>query len=559
MDAILKKWELLYKKPIDSSAKVEKIIQILLKNRGIDKLDDQKEFLKPKSPEDITLKELGISKKQVDSAIKKIESAISNKQKIVIYGDYDADGICATAILWETLFAYTKNIIPHIPDRFAEGYGINKQSVDELVKKHSDIGLIITVDNGIVANDAIDQIKKLGIDVIVTDHHQTADNLPNADAIVHTTAISGSAVAWVFAREWSKKFKGQESHKFDSLELACIGTVSDQLPLTGANRSIVLHGLHDLRNSNREGIKKLCEVSAIVQNEVGIYEVGFSIAPRINAMGRLKHGLVALQLLCTKDHARAAALAQEMELTNKDRQSIVEVVISHARGKVKKNTDEMILILSDTSYHEGVIGLAASKLVEEFYRPAIVIARGEKVSKASGRSISGFNMVEAIRKLDKYLIAGGGHPMAAGFSILTEDIEQFSQELMIIAKELIKKEHLVRKLRIDLTIMFSRVDWDFYHALEKLEPTGLGNPTATFLSENVEVLDSRLIGQTKTHLKLKLRQDGVIHDAIYFNGFQKFSQMQSKSSVDIVYTVENNVWNGSETLQLKIKDLQFCD
>jgi len=536
------KWEVLGKD------KNKKIVDILLENRGIKTAKKKKEFFKPTKPEKLNLKELGISKVEIKKAIKRIKEAKRKRQKVVVYGDYDADGICATAILWEALYKMGLKVLPYIPERFSEGYGLNIESIKKLKEKDPDLSLILTVDHGIVADNKVDLTKELGIDVIITDHHQKGKTTPKAYSIIHTTKISGSAVAWVLSRELGSN---------NGLELAALGTIADQLSLIGSNRSIAKYGLEALRETKRPGLLSLFEEAGIEKESIGTYEVGFIIAPRINAMGRLTHAIDSLRLLCTKDRLRARELADLVGKTNLERQKIVETVVTHAKEKLGEKIKESIIILSHESYHEGVIGLAAAKLVEKFYKPAIVLSRKKDISKASARSIAGFNIIENIRKLENLYIEGGGHPMAAGFSIETSKIETFAKEINKIAKPLLTEYILSKKLKIDTEIGFDGINQDLYDKIKEFEPTGLGNFTPLFLTKKVEVLEVRTVGGGNTHLKLKLRKDNFIFDAIAFNFGNVYTKLTKETTLDIVYSIEENIWNNHTSIQLKIKDIEI--
>lgn len=525
------KWEILSKKSGN-------IIKTLLKNRGI---KNEKEFFNPVLPEELE----GIN---FTKAIRRIKEAKENKEKVIIYGDYDADGICATAIIWECLHEYGLDILPHIPDRFSEGYGINADSVIDLKSKITDLKLIVTVDNGIVAYEGIKKAKELGIDVIVIDHHTKSSKKLLTSYIIHHTSVSGAGLSYFFAKELSHKPLAISHY----LELAAIGTIADQMLLSGVNRSLVKYGLEALNETKRPGLLALFREASL--KEVGTYEVNYMIAPRINAMGRISHGLESLRLICTKSPSKALDLARQLGQVNTERQRIVEEVVVHARSKVK---DEKIIILGHESYHEGVIGLAASRLVEEFYRPAIVLSQKGDISKASARSISGFNIIDAIRQLENLYLEGGGHPMAAGFSIETRKIGEFSKKITKIAKGLLTEEILARKLKIDLELDFKEINSELVEMIKQFEPFGLGNPTPTFMSKKVELLGSRAVGKNLSHLKLKLRQSDSVFDAIYFNAPADHRSLVTSHHLDIAYQIEENIWNNHKSLQLKIKDLKI--
>jgi single-stranded-DNA-specific exonuclease len=544
-----KRWEVLNK------GKSKDIIDTLLKNRGIRTEKEKKEFLNPADPMKTSLKSLGIKELEVKKAINRIKKAKKSGEHAIVYGDYDADGITGTAILWETLHELGIFVLPHIPERFSEGYGLNLESVEKLKDGDPKLGLIITVDHGITAGKKVEELKGMGIDMIITDHHQKSKIAPKAHSIIYTDKISGSAVAWFFSREIAKKFKINNRFNIEErLELAAIGTIADQLSLLGPNRSIVKYGLSYLNRTTRPGLIELIKNAGIEKGNIGTYEVGFIIAPRINSMGRLENAIDSLRLLCTPNREKAIQIARHVANINLERQKIVEEVVVHARHNVD---DHKIIILAHKNYHEGVIGLAAARLVEEFYRPAIVLSKKGKVSKASARSISGFNIIEAIRSLADLYIEGGGHPMAAGFSIETKKIGEFSKRINKIAKGLLTEEILSRKLKIDLEVKFVNLNYKLFDQIRVFEPTGLGNPTPTFITREVEVLDARTVGREARHLKLKLKQDEQVFDSIFFDGGEIYPKLTPDTKIDMVYQLEENVWNGFKSLQLKIKDVRF--
>lgn len=550
-------WEILGKNNYGKS-KVEDIVNVLLRNRGITTKKQREIFFEPKKPEKITLNELGINKTQITKALKRIKKSKEFGEAVVVYGDYDADGVCATAIMWEVLSELGLKVMPHIPDRFEEGYGINSESIDLLISKYPKLKLIIAVDNGIVANKAVTYAKKKGIDVIITDHHQPGKKLPKAYSIIHTDLISGSAVSWVLAREIRKKFKIPNTRFVNGigLDLVAVGTVADLLPLVGANRSFVSHGLETLKETKRPGLKALFKEARIEKKDIEAYHIGFVVAPRINAMGRMDHAIDSLRLLCTKKKDKAHGYAKILGETNHSRQDTVEEIVTHALKSAKKRQWKGAIVLSHESYHEGVIGLAASKLVEKFYRPAIVISKGKEISKASARSISGFNIIEAIREFDD-LVEGGGHPMAAGFSIETDKLGKFMEKFEQFSVELLTDDILTRSLKIDLELQFSQMSFNFIEKLKSFNPTGIGNPTPVFCTNGTRLLDTRTVGRDASHLRLKLENDDIVYDAIGFGMGHLYTKLMTVEEVAVAYNLEKNVWNGRKTIQLKLKDILF--
>ena len=541
------KWEVLDRSRVLTS---ESLFSILLNNRGIKTKKEREEFVNPTNPSEIKIEEIGVTSASLKKVIERIKEARKKKEFVVVYGDYDADGITATGIVWETLHDLGLEVLPFIPDRFEDGYGIKPMAVEKLKNKFPNLSLIITVDNGIVADEGVAKAKDLGIDVVVVDHHQKGIKKLSTGYILHTTSVCGSALAWFLSRELCKSFHKPADACSSRLELAAIGTIADQMPLIGINRSVVKFGLKYLNKTKRPGFLSLFKEAGI--KEIGQYEVGFIIAPRINSMGRLKNGLESLRLICTKDKVRAMRLSNYIGKTNLDRQKIVDEVIAHALDS--NIGDVNVIVLSSTKYHEGVIGLAAAKLVEKFYRPAIVISEGEDISKASGRSIAGFNIIEAIREVNLHM-EGGGHPMAAGFSIKTEKIKKFEKEINKYAKSILTPEILQKRLKIDCKIDFDLINDALVSEIVKFEPVGLGNSQPVFETDKVEVLSANLVGRDARHIKLRLKQNEHVFDSIFFGGGEIYSKLLPDTKIDVAYSIEENIWNGYRNIQLKIKDI----
>jgi len=552
-------WNILSDQKLKDSSK---IIETLLNNRGIKTKKQIKEFLNPQTPENFSAKELGIDIKEVKKAVKRIKKAIEDKEGIIVYGDYDADGICATAILWETLYKLTKNVLPYIPERVSEGYGLNCDSISKLKANPANggtkLGLIITVDHGITASQKIEYARRLGIDVIVCDHHEQAEKRPKCSAVIHTDKICATAIAWFLSKEISDK------QLADYLALVAIATIADLEPLIGVNRSFVKYGLEELNKTTRPGLLSIFEDAGLKQGEIGTYEVGFIIAPRLNAMGRLEHALESLRLLCTKQLDKAKDLAKKLGLTNKERQLLTEETVRQAKlliGGLEGRLPKLLVVDSD-QYQEGIIGLVAGKLVEEFYRPTLVISRRGQYSKASARSIKGFNIIEAIRLQSDLLVDAGGHPMAAGLTIETAKIEMFKQKLIEMAEEQISDDILEKSLNIDLVIPISLVSEELYNKISLMSPFGLGNPEPLFASK-VKVKDFRLVGSEKKHLKMTLGEEqrrGIVgqrlFSAIAFNQGYLSERLKFDEEIELAYNISLNKWNGKEEVELKIKDVR---
>lgn len=563
-----KKWQIASEFTAEASQfEVEKFIADLLKSRGLTKKKEIDFFLHPPDPVDLTPQEVAIDTKLLKQAISRIHQAVKNHESIVVYADYDADGICAGAIMWETLWGMGARVMPYIPHRVDEGYGLSEKGI-EAVRKLYDPTLIITVDHGITAHEKVAYAKKLGIEVIVTDHHVKPKKLPDC-IIVHTTELAGSGVSWFLAKELLSSAKLDTRNS--TLELATIGTIADLLPLMGANRSVVKHGLGALRTSKRKGILALLAQAGVEQKDIGPYTISHILAPRLNAMGRLEHALDALRLLCTKDAEKAEVLSEKLTLTNKERQKLTEDMTLDALSKLPKDPKlpKKLIFISDPSYNQGVIGLVAGRLVEAYYRPAIVLAIGGELTKASARSVSGFNIVEAIRTAGDLLVDVGGHPMAAGFTVETKNLDKLREALEAYAEKMLDEELLTRKLVIDAQIPLSVTSEKLWKGIQELAPFGIGNPEPVFASRGVKVIDPRIIGATKKHLKFRVSSqnspssltspNSPTFDCVAFNMAEFYVQLKSGASIDIAYTIDMNEWNGNRKLQLKVRDIQISN
>jgi len=515
---------------------------ILAKNRGLvtkKKLDD---FLNPKLEQILEVKLTDTEK-----AVERISKAIKNNEKIIIYSDYDADGICGTAIIWETLFDLGANVLPYVPHRIKEGYGLSNLAISNLAKQNAK--LIITVDHGVAAVDQIDHAQSLGVDVIITDHHIFPQKLPNALAIVHSIDLCGAGVTWRLCWEIVKKLKpSYEDCLFEKLELAALATVADLVPLLGASRAIVKLGLEKLSQTKRPGILALLKTTSLT-HKIGTYEAGHILAPRINAMGRIEHALDSLRLICAKKRDQADKLARLLSKTNTKRQDLTSKTLAHAINMVSE--DQIIPVIADESWHEGIIGLVASRLVESFHKPMIVISKGEVYSKGSARSIKGFNIAEAIHSSSEFLTDSGGHPMAAGFTIKTCYIQNFSESINQYAKERLAEELLIPELSIECELKPEDINKETLEIVSQFEPYGVGNPQPLFLTRNMLVEDVRCVGQKSDHLKLQV--DGF--SVIGFNMGNERSKIRPGYSTDLVYTLAEDRFNGNNSIQLKIKDL----
>lgn len=546
----MKRWEIL------SEANIDDLISLILRNRGLTDKKDIENFLHPKL-ENVTPETVGIDRQQLEKALKRIRKAIDTKEQIVVFGDYDVDGITGSAILWETLHGMGATVVPFIPNRIDEGYGLSLKALQNNELQEINPRLIITVDNGIVAAEAVDFANEKGIDVIITDHHTVGEKIPDAFAIVHTTKLCGAGVAYLLSQEFKNDTLVPDTPEEDvHLELAALGTVADLVPLNGANRAIVKHGLDKLCQTKRFGLRELYKQAGLEKDVFSVYEIGYVIAPRLNAAGRIESAMDSLRLLCTKSANRAQLLAELLEGTNKERQYVMKKATEHAKETIRKLPKlQKVIVIGHEEYPQGVIGLVAGKLVEEFYRPAIVLSIGEKESKASARSVNGFNIIEFLRSASHHMINVGGHPMAAGFTIETAKLPALQEFLENEGIKLLTDEILTRSLKIDCELPFNLLDQELFNELQQLAPFGMGNPEPVFASKGVEVENLRVLGRENNHLKLWLRSDKKTFEAIAFGMGDLANELKLGDKIDVAYTLDENTWNGKTKLQLKVKDI----
>jgi single-stranded-DNA-specific exonuclease len=554
-------WKITGQLPTNSPHTLQQIIEVLLHNRQIGQ-ESHLRFLTPLPPDQIEYQTAHLDPNQLKTATNKILETIANNEEIVIYGDYDADGVSSTAILWLALHTLSDKVHPFIPHRERHGYGLSLKGVKEVIDTHHP-KLIITVDNGIVAHEACEYIAGQGIDLIITDHHQLGKTMPKAQAIVHSTDICGAGVAWFLAKYLAHQTGNEKTIQevAGSLDLLAIGTIADLMPMTGINRSFAKYGLEQLTKTQRPGLIALKQEAGILDMPLSSYHVGFIIAPRINAMGRLEYGMDALRLLCTNNQTTAKQLATTLSDTNKTRQDITWESFTLAEQIYQQNqnlSQSNIIIIDHGDFHEGIIGLIAGKLTEKYYKPSIVISRGEEISKASARSVSGVNIIELIRMHQPLLINAGGHPGAAGFTLKTDMIDSFRQELIRTATSQITPDQLTPVLNIDCLLDLDDLNYELFNALVPFEPFGLDNPKPTF-ALTAKIMDLKAVGKEQNHLKMRLMHPDKFCqplDAIGFNLGHFQDQFLPGQNIELAANLDTNTWNGHTSLQLIVKDIR---
>lgn len=499
---------------------------------------------------------------EMKEAVSRINIALEKGQEIVIYGDYDADGVTATALLAEALREVGACVNVYFPDRFTEGYGLNHQAVELIAAEGTK--LLITVDCGVRAIDEVVHATKLGLDVIITDHHIQGDALPGALALLNPhrsgtkypyEGLAGVGVAYKLAQAIFRE-KGMQSSKEEALlDFVAIGTVADMVPLKDENRALVKRGLAVINTSPRIGLKALINVSGYREGGIDSSAIGFGLGPRLNAAGRVQSALTAYELLVEKNPQKASAIAKELEQLNTKRKQLTLDVVERAIETFARRELEPLLLVAEADFHEGVVGLAASRISDEYYRPAIVGKIGESHTRASARSIPGFNITAALEKCSDLLDRFGGHEAAAGFSVRNENLQALKKRLVVIAEQEMGEDELMPVIAIDSEAEFGELEERTMQFIDLLQPCGQGNDWPIFYTEQVRVRDSRLVGLDKSHLKMTLRKSSISFDAIAFRMGDIIERLPE--FIDIAYRLERNTYLGYESLQLNIVDIQF--
>lgn len=539
--------------PVSPDFSAEEIFHTILSNRGYRDQAEQEVFLHPAKPTlNSLIKETGIKSTTLKNIGKILDEHIASGHDIAVFGDYDADGITSTSVLWQALITYAsgKNIriLPFIPDRHRHGYGLSVKAVEDMCSgdgwkttNYPDFSpkLIITVDNGIVANPAADLLKTKGIDLIITDHHQPSEDLPVAREILHTIATSGAGIAWILALHLLK----ENSFSQDLIDLATIGIVADMMPLHGLNRGIVVHGLKALSSTKRPGLVALYQAAKINPSSISTYTISFGIAPRINAAGRLFDPYDALRLLCATKPSSAVLLATKINSHNQDRQELTDIALN----SVSKETFTHKIVVVIGNYHEGIIGLVAGKLTELTHKPSIVISNHSDTLKASARSVTGVNITKLLRSLPVPYLSLGGHSQAAGFGLDSSQKDLFLSELYELADSTIPDQLLEGALKVDFEIIPSQVTITLAKLLKNLEPFGIGNPIPKFILRNITVLEDKKLGTSGKHRKLIIESGSKTLEILLFNTKEPYPLKKLQL---VIATIDINVWNSRETVQL---------
>ena len=535
---------------------INKLLATILVNRGITEEEKIEKFLNPKRSD--FYNPYGMP--DMNIAVERIMKAIENKEKTIIFGDYDVDGITSVTVLKSFLEERGLHVGIYIPNRLEEGYGLNKKAVEYIAdQKYS---LMITVDCGISAVEEVEYANQLGIETIVTDHHEPGNELPNAIAVVDAKRkdnqyqcrnLAGVGVVFKLIQAIGIKMGLEEKEYLKYLDIVCIGTISDIVPLTDENRVIVKLGLKLVEQTRNLGLKSILQASGY--NKIDSVTISFGIAPRINACGRMGHQEEALNLFLSKDINEVNELTQKLNEYNKTRQEIEKRIYKDAtiqieeQGLANKNT----IVLMGENWHHGVIGIVASKITEMYFKPSILLCEEDDLGKGSGRSIPGFDLYEALTECKESIDKFGGHAMAVGINVKKDKLEEFKEKLEQISKEK-NIEEIVPILKIDAQISLDEINKEMVNSLKELEPFGEENKNPLFVFKNLKIDSIRALSEGK-HLKLTLKDNKNIVNAIGFNLGDLANEYRIGDKIDVVGNLEINSFNGVDNIQINIKDL----
>jgi single-stranded-DNA-specific exonuclease len=542
------------------------ILQLLI-DRGLNSQERIDEFLYPDYSQDIHDPFIF---GQMKKAVNRIYEARDQQQNVVIYGDYDADGVCGSSILAKTFKKIGIIFDVYIPHRESEGYGLNKAAVKAF--KERKINLIVTVDCGVSNTEEVGLAEQLGIDVIITDHHHLPDKLPPALAIIHPLVdlnypfkfLAGGGVAFKFSQGIIQDSRSniaelqKESFQKWLLDLVAISTIGDMVPLVGENRTLVKHGLIVLSKTKNLGLQKLMEVAVINPQKMDTHMVGFQIAPRINAAGRMAHANDAYELLVTENIEEAIKISHQLNKRNTERQQLTEKLIQQAKTQLGEVSDKdpILFVVGDKSWSAGIIGLVSSKLTNEFVRPSIALGFDGQKYVASGRSIEEFDLIEAINQFGDMLLRFGGHAGAAGFSILPEKLESFKNKITAYAAEKLADVKFLPKIEIDAELILNDVNWGLVNSLLQFEPYGEDNHKPKFLIRNLTLANIEKVGNDNKHLRLIVYQNDLERKVIAFGFGESYNELIKHKKIDAVVEVGVNQWNGNQEIQLSLVDWQ---
>lgn len=545
---------------------IDEVLSELLVQRGINTFDEAKAFFRP-SISDLHDPFL---MKDMDKAIDRIQSAIRNGEKILIYGDYDVDGTTSVALVYSFLRHYYSNIEFYIPDRYKEGYGVSQKGID--FAADSNCRLIIALDCGIKAVEKVAYARKHGIDFIVCDHHTPGDRLPDtvacldpkrADCPYPEKNLSGCGVGFKFLQAFCIRMDISTEFLYYYLDLVAVSIASDIVPITGENRVLAALGLNKLNTKPLTGLKSIIKVANMEGREFLISDIVFKIGPRINAAGRIESGRDAVELLISEDEALAHRMSNDINICNETRKDLDRVITQEALDMIagdEKLRNKKTTVLYSPEWHKGVIGIVASRLTESYYRPTVILTESQGKATGSARSVDEFDLYKAIDACSDLLDNFGGHMYAAGLTMKIENIPLFMERFEKVVSELILPHQLIPQIEIDAEIKLSNITPKFYNILKQFTPHGPGNMRPVFITRNViDYGTSKLVGKDKDHLKLELIEEhsGSIIHGIGFSMGGFIDRIRKGDPFDVCYTIEENVYNGTTSLQIMVKDIRF--
>lgn len=547
---------------LENSLNITKPFAKTLLNRGIESPSQAKKFLNP------SIEQLydPFLLKDMNKVVSRLEKAVKNKEKICIYGDYDVDGIGSISILIKYFESIDYTVDFYIPDRLEEGYGLNKEAIEKIVNNGT--RLIITVDCGISSVEEVDLANDLGAEIIITDHHQCPEVLPNAYGIINPlqegcnypfNKLCGCGLAFKLIQALTPENIFKQSI-YDYLDITAIATIADVVSIRDENRIIVKAGLDYMSESKNPGIQALLKVSGFLNKKLNTGNIAFGIAPRINAAGRIGSAKSGVELLTTRDTNNASQIAGLLNEENKERQQIESDILNQAINIIEKNPkykDDKVLVVYDKAWHPGVIGIVASRIVDIYYKPTVILGIEDDIAKGSARSIPGFNLFESMNKCKDLFIKFGGHDQAAGLSINVDNLESFAKEMNIIAEAILTEEDFIPKIIYDDMLKTEDIDGQLIEELEQMEPFGIGNPSPKFAIKGLKPIDIRGVGDQGKHLKAKVESNGVNLDSIGFSLGQFKELIEPTDKIDLIFSPEFNIYNGNCNIQLNIKDIKI--
>lgn len=544
---------------------ISEIVAQILINRGVLTVEEARAFLH----NDLTSLHDPFLLRDMEAAVRIIVEILQNEQKIVVFGDYDVDGITSSSLLVKVLRELGARAEYYLPDRLKEGYGLNKDAVKRLAEQG--FSLMITVDCGISCPEETALAASLGMKVIITDHHEPPESLPQADAVINPKQhncpypfkeLAGVGVAFKLAQALYKTLCPlEEARVLEHLDLVALGTVADIVALKGENRILVKYGLPRIGPFSGVGLRALIDVCGLAGKELTAGQVGYTLAPRLNAAGRMGSASLGAELLLTEDTARAAEIAHLLNEENARRQKTEEEICQEAIAMLEQEGGprQRRIILLAGKWHSGVIGIVASRLVEKYYLPVVMVALEDDMGKGSARSIPGFNLHEALTVHQQYLEKFGGHNQAAGFSVKPENIPALRQALEAYADTVITEDMLIPSLELDSLINLNDIDFGLLEQLEKLAPFGHQNRGPTLACQGASVVQSQGVGTNGAHLKIRLRSTRGLLDGIGFNLGSYQESLASGETVDLAFALDRNTWQGRTTVQLQLKDIKHAD